>query len=378
MTGDWYCFLDESTDAKAKEVLCVGGVVVEGVPSLMALFFLVFVHLITCSRKEFIMRRLLCIPFLLFALSLYAQEYVIEWADTLNNGDKDYASAIAVDGNGNVYITGYFYNGSNYDYLTVKYDSLGNVIGIGAVDNGGNDYARAIAVDGNGNVYITGYSYIGAVTNCDCFTVKCVKRMDAGLVSIPSSRDRVSMGNICVPQQSKRPIVISSGSLGLSLPISPGIFAELWYRGISFEGGLGVVDTSGTGFVFCVEYDEFSIDNDTLDNYGIRMEGGDISMLTFLPTGMITLLEDEGIRLYFRGGVGFSIVELGNMTIYFLGDDETVEGEMISCFAVVLGGGIEFEISDGTYLFFQIDHLDLEKGDTHFSTLPVRGGVAFR
>ena len=37
----------------------------------------------------------------------------------------DQAYALAVDGSGNVYVTGYSYNGANYDYLTVAYDSAG-------------------------------------------------------------------------------------------------------------------------------------------------------------------------------------------------------------------------------------------------------------
>ena len=94
----------------------------------------------------------------------------IVWADTLDNGIDDDAYGIAVDGSGNIYVTGYSYIGSNYDYLTVKYDSLGNIVRVDTLDNGSDDLAYGIAVDGSGNVYVTGYSYNGS--NDDYLTVK--------------------------------------------------------------------------------------------------------------------------------------------------------------------------------------------------------------
>jgi uncharacterized delta-60 repeat protein len=76
----------------------------------------------------------------------------------------DYAYAIAVDGAGNVYVTGASRGpGAGYinDYATVKYDSLGNEQWVarynGHPTTNYPDEARAIAVDENG-VYVTGYT----------------------------------------------------------------------------------------------------------------------------------------------------------------------------------------------------------------------------
>ena len=73
----------------------------------------------------------------------------------------DQAAAVAVDDSGNVYVTGGSYgsDGSS-DYATIKYNAAGQEEWIARYNGpgGGNDVASAIAVDGSGNVYLTGAS----------------------------------------------------------------------------------------------------------------------------------------------------------------------------------------------------------------------------
>lgn len=80
------------------------------------------------------------------------------------NGSGNYggvARAIAIDGSGNVYVTGPSGLGPNYDYATIKYNSAGQEQWVARYNGPGNDYdyLNAIAVDGAGNVYVTGESY---------------------------------------------------------------------------------------------------------------------------------------------------------------------------------------------------------------------------
>jgi uncharacterized delta-60 repeat protein len=79
----------------------------------------------------------------------------------LANG-HDFAYAIAVDSSGNVYVTGTSYGSGTYDdYATIKYYPNGDTAWVRRYNGPGNylDWANAIAVDGLGNVYVTGYDF---------------------------------------------------------------------------------------------------------------------------------------------------------------------------------------------------------------------------
>ena len=99
-----------------------------------------------------------------------------EWVKRYDGPGKweDWACAIDVDTNGNVYVTGTS-EGADYsaDPATIKYNSAG-VRQWNRRYNGpgkGFDYATDIAVDTDGNVYVTGESY-NAACNSDYATIK--------------------------------------------------------------------------------------------------------------------------------------------------------------------------------------------------------------
>jgi uncharacterized delta-60 repeat protein len=84
------------------------------------------------------------------------------WSQTYNNGMDDRPADMKLDASENVHICGFSNNGINDDILVLKYSSLGVDLWTGGfVFNGTsaqNEYASAMAVDANGNVYVTGKS----------------------------------------------------------------------------------------------------------------------------------------------------------------------------------------------------------------------------
>ena len=111
-----------------------------------------------------------------YATIKYSSAGVPLWTNIFNgagNGN-DLATAMAVDGSGNVYVTGYSTNSrSGYDYATIKYSSAGVPVWTNLFNGAGNgnDYARSLAVDGSGNVYVTG-STTGSGSGVDYATIK--------------------------------------------------------------------------------------------------------------------------------------------------------------------------------------------------------------
>jgi hypothetical protein len=91
----------------------------------------------------------------------------------------DQANAIACDNLGNVYVTGWAHmepgglDCGTIDYVTIKYNSNGVQQWMQRYNGPGNstDMANAIAVDAQGNVYVTGSS-IGVNTSEDIATIK--------------------------------------------------------------------------------------------------------------------------------------------------------------------------------------------------------------
>ncbi|ABB32694.1 Protein of unknown function DUF2341 [Geobacter metallireducens RCH3] len=84
----------------------------------------------------------------------------VAWRASYNRaGGSDQATAIAVDSNNDAIVTGFAWNGSNFDIYTVKYrGSDGAKLWENTYNApaGGNDIGTAIAVDGLNNVYVGG------------------------------------------------------------------------------------------------------------------------------------------------------------------------------------------------------------------------------
>ena len=85
-----------------------------------------------------------------------------------NNNDKAYS--LQLDDDGNIYVGGYTYSGSNHDFAVLKLDSNGNndtsfgTLGVAIVDLSGNnnEVSYSLQLDDDGNIYVGGYTYSGS------------------------------------------------------------------------------------------------------------------------------------------------------------------------------------------------------------------------
>lgn len=99
-----------------------------------------------------------------YATINYSADGDTTWISRYNGpaSNDDRASSLAVDNLGNVFVTGKSYGGSitNYDYTTIKYNSLGDSVWVNRYNGGASDIdgASAVSLDKSGNVYVTGYS----------------------------------------------------------------------------------------------------------------------------------------------------------------------------------------------------------------------------
>jgi hypothetical protein len=109
-----------------------------------------------------------------FVTLAYSGAGALLWQNLFNRGgnDSDVPTALALDGSGNVFVTGSSYIGGSNDYATVAYTGAGVQLWDQLYDGPGNahDSAAAVAVDRLGNVFVTGSSYSGS--SYDYATIK--------------------------------------------------------------------------------------------------------------------------------------------------------------------------------------------------------------
>jgi uncharacterized delta-60 repeat protein len=82
--------------------------------------------------------------------------------------DNDNGEAVAIQTDGRIVVAGYSYNGSNYDFAVVRYNTNGNLDttfsgdGIDTFAIGNNDdYAMAVGIQSDGKIVVAGSSYNG-------------------------------------------------------------------------------------------------------------------------------------------------------------------------------------------------------------------------
>ena len=118
----------------------------------------------------------LIVLLLLSCVVIFAQLNPWLWARNAGGSSSDYCNSIAVDVNGNSYVTGSFQGSATFgsttltssggsDIFIAKLDSSGNWLWAKNAGGTGADIGNGIAVDADGNSYVTGY-FEGSSTFC--------------------------------------------------------------------------------------------------------------------------------------------------------------------------------------------------------------------
>lgn len=126
------------------------------------------------SRRNLLLMGLFSFFFSFFSMLPVASGMIMRWYDGTAH-TLDGANSIVVDSIGNFYVTGKSMGiGGNFDIATVKYDPNGKqkwVARYNGLKNSDDD-SRSIAVDSNGNVYVTGLSFGSSTVYPDWVTIK--------------------------------------------------------------------------------------------------------------------------------------------------------------------------------------------------------------
>ncbi|MBZ0203085.1 MAG: SBBP repeat-containing protein [Ignavibacteria bacterium] len=106
-----------------------------------------------------------------YLLIKYNSSGAEQWVRNYGESIEDVFRKHAVDNAGNSYLTGYSFNGSNSDYLTVRYSSSGVFQWSRRYNGTSSDEPQDIVTDNLGNSYVTGSSS-GAGQVLDYLTIK--------------------------------------------------------------------------------------------------------------------------------------------------------------------------------------------------------------
>jgi hypothetical protein len=167
----------------------------------------------------------------------YSNSGGILWTRTYNGppGNEDIANAMALDRNGNVFLTGGSVGGDSLDYTTIAYSATGERLWTKRYDRlDGLDRAVAIALDSSGNVIVTGNS--GTIAYSIAGVPLWTNSLGASAIAVDSAGSVLAAGNsytikysssVSAPrlafQKLNNELVLSWTNAGFNLQTAPAV-----------------------------------------------------------------------------------------------------------------------------------------------------------
>lgn len=183
------------------------------------------------------------------------------WAEALNG--SSFGNAVTVDANDNMYVTGSFYgatasiggialNGaSDNNTFLAKYDPSGTVLWATATMESGNDEGGALATDGNGNVYVSGYFEGDTVIFGGYTLINTVDSLSDMYLAKYDPNGNVLWANSFGGSA-------KDGSSGLSTDAQGNVYVGCYFESVSIQAGSHVLNNAvaiGTRDVFVMKCD---------------------------------------------------------------------------------------------------------------------------
>lgn len=276
-------------------------------------------------------------------LAKYNNAGLLQWArqagsaNLYDNGDG--GGAIAVDRAGNLYVTGFFGGTANFsptnlvsagasDLFIAKYDPAGALQWARQAGGAANDYGHGVAVDGAGNIYVTGNAGGNA---------------SFGRTNITGNpgKDYIFLAKYDIPGvvQWVRTVTPDQGGQGFSVAVDGlgnSYVSGQFYGALDF-GSTNLMTTSGFGDAFLAKY----------DTGGVFQWARQARSTDYAAGGQLAL--NKSGQCYWRGHFGRDPggnVTLGNTTLYSVGSADVFVAKFESdgtCEWARQAGGNDFD-----------------------------------
>jgi hypothetical protein len=238
----------------------------------------------------------------LVVMATNAQDVVFDWAKQMGGINSDYGYSIAVDSEGNIYTTGYFFDTVDFDpgvgvfnitstgsadVFITKLDASGNFVWAKHLGGLQGDGGFAIALDNTGNIYTTGL-FVGTSDfdpNAGIFNLT-----STGGGTFISKLD--TSGNFVWAKQIESP---SDFNIGVSLAsdASGNVYATGYFNGIAdFDPSASTFNLTSSG-----NYDIFILKLDASGNFVWAKRMGGIDN----DSGVDIKVDDSGSNVYSTG-----------------------------------------------------------------------------